>query len=253
EESGIRLLGLDRFEVGQGEHTVVMGPNGAGKSTFLKVCLGLRRAGSGCVEVLGEEVTSLSRRRLLELRKRVGYVPQRMSEPSELPLTVHEVVSIGRTARAGLCRRLTKADAGIVDECLEKLGISELSGRQYGKLSGGQQKKVLIARAMVQEPELLFLDEPSANLDLGWRERLVRTIDELARYAGITIVLVCHELENVPSCVGKALLLNKGVKIAEGDPASVFTTERIREVYGEGFGVMRVGESRFFSYPECGG
>lgn len=237
--SGLTVRGADRcrLEVDElhaagGAVTALMGPNGAGKTTLLRASLGLVRAASRCVRTLGEEVTSRRGAALAALRRRVGYVPQLLPGGGELPLTVREVVAIGRTARAGLFTRLTRRDWEVVDHWMERLGLATRADRRFSQLSGGEQRKVVIARAMAQEPELLLLDEPTANLDLGWRERIVATIEALYLETGIGVVLVCHELEVLPPACRQVILLETGRVAASGAPETLFTTERVSRLYG---------------------
>ncbi|MGC8991039.1 MAG: metal ABC transporter ATP-binding protein [Verrucomicrobiia bacterium] len=228
------LLDVDCLCVEQGGIVALMGPNGAGKTTLLRVCLGLVKHAQGQVVVLSENVRSLRGARLAMLRRRIGYVPQLLPARSELPLTVREVVAIGRTARIGLFKRLTRGDWEIVDRWVERLGLTALADRPFGTVSGGEQRKTIIARAMVQEPELLLLDEPTANLDLGWRERIVETIDQIYMQTRISVVLVCHELEVLPPSCHRVALLESGRLVSDGAPEEVFTETRVTELYGDG-------------------
>jgi ABC-type Mn2+/Zn2+ transport system ATPase subunit len=168
----------------------------------------------------------------------MGYVPQHFPAQCELPLTVREVVAIGRTGLAGLFRRLNKSDWKIVDEWLARLGISALAQRGFGEISGGEQRKVMIARAMVQQPRLLLLDEPTANLDMGWRERIVETIQSVYDQTKLAVILVCHELEVLPACCKRVILLDKGRVIATGNPEAVFTDGQVTKLYGSGLSVL---------------
>jgi len=235
------ILRLERLSVERGEVFTILGPNGAGKTTLLKCCLGFVPLSGGELVVLGERVGRLSSAGLARLRRRVGYVPQVMAAHSEMPLTVREVVAIGRTGIAGLFRGLGREDWQVVDEWIQRLGLGPLSRRAYGDLSGGEQRKVLIAKAMVQQPEMLVLDEPTANLDLFWREQIVATLEELYEHAGLTVLLVCHELEVIPACSGRLLLLEAGRATARGRPDEVLTTERIESLYGSGLNVVHCG------------
>lgn len=226
-----------------------MGPNGAGKTTLLRACLGLATPTGGEVTVLGEDVRRLRGAALARLRRRIGYVPQLLPARSELPLTVREVVAIGRTARAGLFHPLCRADWQVVDQWIERLGLASLAGRAFGQISGGEQRKTIIARAMAQEPELLLLDEPTANLDLGWRERIVETIETLFAQTRITVVLVCHELEVLPPSCRQVVLLDRGRVVASGAPEAVFTTERVSRLYGASLSAVH-HEGRHAVVPE---
>jgi len=226
------LLEVEQLRAEAGAITALMGPNGAGKTTLLRACLGLAAAARGEVIVLGENVRRLRGAALARIRSRIGYVPQLLPGRSELPLTVREVVAIGRTARAGLFHPLSREDRQAVDQWLERLGLAPLADRAFSQISGGEQRKTIIARAMCQEPELLLLDEPTTNLDLGWRERMVETIETLHAQTRISVVLVCHELEVLPPACRQVVLLESGRVSATGSPEAVFSTERVSRLYG---------------------
>lgn len=235
---GQRVLEIATLSVGSGELLGLLGLNGAGKSTLLRCLLGLQRHACGEVEVLGQPVHGLSAFALCQLRQSIGFVPQLLPTHSELPLTTREVVAIGRTGRAGLFRRLQREDWRIVEEWLDRLDLRDFAARGYAELSGGQQRKALIARAMVQQPKLLLLDEPTANLDLGARERMVECVQQLHQETGITIVLVCHELEVLPPACRRVVLLEDGRVTATGSPENVFTNARVASLYGAGLRVI---------------
>jgi iron complex transport system ATP-binding protein len=244
------VLAIDRLTIGEGEFVAVMGPNGAGKSTLLRCLLGLQPRMSGRVRLHGEDVNAMRWGELSRLRSRIGYVPQLLPGRSEAPLTVREVVVMGRTARAGLLRRLRREDWTVVDHWLERLGLKEFQGAVYTEISGGEQRKTLLARAMVQEPELLLLDEPTANLDLGWRERLVREIQALHETLRLTTVLVCHELEVLPSTCRMVFLLHEGRLVSSGPPEKVFTASMVGRLYGPGLEAVHRG-GRHAVVPLC--
>jgi len=226
------LLDVEHLRAEAGGVVALMGPNGAGKTTLLRACLGLVKPTRGEVRVLGENVGQLRGAALAGLRRRIGYVPQLLPARSELPLTVREVVAIGRTARAGLFHPLSREDWQTMDQWIDRLGLSSLADRAFSQISGGEQRKTIIARAMAQEPELLLLDEPTANLDLGWRERIVETVQTLYTQTLISVVLVCHELEALPPACRKVVLLEAGRVAVTGSPEVVFTTERVACLYG---------------------
>jgi ABC-type cobalamin/Fe3+-siderophores transport system ATPase subunit len=233
-----RLLDVAQLQVPAGEIVAVMGRNGAGKTTLLRACLGFARPTRGVVRTLGCDVPQLAAGALSQLRRRVGYVPQLLPVRSEMPLTVREVVAIGRTGRAGLFQPLTRVDWRRVDEWIERLGLAALANRAFSEISGGEQRKTIIARAMAQQPELLILDEPTANLDLGWRERIVATVQQLHAETALSIVLVCHELEVLPPACRGVVLLDSGRVLAAGSPEHVFTADRVTALYGEGLRVV---------------
>jgi len=226
------VLDVAHLRAEAGSVVALMGPNGAGKTTLLRACLRLVTPTHGHITVLGEDVRSLRGAALAGLRRRIGYVPQLLPARSELPLTVREVVAIGRTARAGLFHPISRHDWQTVDHWIERLGLASLADRAFSQISGGEQRKSIIARAMAQEPELLLLDEPTANLDLGWRERIVETVQTLYTQTRISVVLVCHELEVLPPSCRQVVLLDAGRVAATGSPEAVFTTERVTRLYG---------------------
>lgn len=230
--AGRCLLDIEQLRAEGGSVVALMGPNGAGKTTLLRAGLGLARPTRGKITVLGEDVRSLHGVALARLRRRIGYVPQLLPARSELPLTVREVVAIGRTARARLLHPLSRRDWQTVDRWIEQLGLVSLANRAFSRISGGEQRKTIIARAMAQEPELLLLDEPTANLDLGWRERIVETVETLYTESRIAVVLVCHELEVLPPSCRQVILLEAGRVAATGPAEAVFTTESVRRLYG---------------------
>lgn len=236
------ILDVERLEISQGELVGLLGPNGAGKSTLLRCLLGMQGRVRGQVSVFGQDLRSLGSVALAALRRRIGYVPQLLPARSEMPLTVREVVAIGRTGIAGLLRPLRRKDWLVVDEWIVRLGLSHLARQGFGEISGGEQRKTLIARAMVQQPELLLLDEPTANLDLGWRERIVEIIDELYRSMRLSVVLVCHELEVLPASCSRVVVLDDGRMIGDGRPSDVLSTDMIASLYGLGLAVVRSGD-----------
>ena len=238
---GRGVLDIDRLTIARGELVALLGPNGAGKSTLANCLLGFAHPARGSVEVLGERVASLGAAGLRGLRRRIGYVPQRLAARSETPLTVREVVAIGRTGPAGIFRRLRESDRRLIDEWIERLGLSGLKDRCYGDLSGGEQRRCLIARAMTQQPDLLILDEPTANLDLPSRERIVATVEALVRQTLLTVVLICHELEVLPGACSRVVLLSGGRVAAAGPPGEVLTDACLSRTYGHALTVIKRG------------
>lgn len=234
---GRTILQVDRLAVAPGEMLGVLGPNGAGKTTLLAVCLGFRRPTAGRVVLLGQEVARLGSRALAALRCHVGYIPQQLAGHSQMPLTVREVVAIGRTGLAGLLQPLTANDWRLTDEAIDRLGLAALRNEPYAHLSGGEQRKTLLARALVQQPRILMLDEPTTHLDLGWREHIVTTLDELCAAERPTVILVCHELEVLPKSCRRLVLLRDGQVRAQGTPEEVLTPACVADLYGPGLRV----------------
>ena len=235
---GRTILDLSSLTLPSGELLVLLGPNGAGKSTLVNCCLGFIRPVRGLIRVLGSEAPRLGAVALRRLRGRIGYVPQHLTTAGEAPLTVREVVAIGRTGQVGWPRRLGREDRRIIDHWIDHIGLGHLAGRAYNELSGGEQRRCLIARAMAQQPELLILDEPTANLDLPTREQIVRLTESLIRETGVTIMLICHELEVVPSVCSHVAVLSCGRLAARGQPTEVLTDEVLSGVYGQPMSVV---------------
>jgi ABC-type cobalamin/Fe3+-siderophores transport system ATPase subunit len=244
------ILAVERLRVEAGEVVGVLGPNGAGKSTLLKCLVGMIRPRSGSVRVLGEPVDRLGWTALTRLRRRVAYVAQILAPGGEMPLTLREVAAIGRAGRAGLLRPLRRDDWRLVDAWIERLGLGPLAGQPYSLLSGGEQRKALLAAAMVQQPELLLLDEPTANLDAYWREQIVAALEDLHGEGDLTILLVCHDLEALPPSTGRVVVLDAGRVAAHGGRAEVLTQPRIEALYGPGLAVLhRDGRSVLVPCP----
>ncbi len=243
------ILSIDHLAVEAGEVLVVLGPNGAGKSTLLKTLIGMVRCQPGQVRALGVDVGAQRSAGLTRLRRRVAYLAQTLAPGSEMPLTLREIVAIGRTGRAGLLRPLSRGDWHRVDHWIACLGLEPIARRPYAALSGGEQRKALLAMAMVQEPEMLLLDEPTANLDAFWREQIVAALTQLQRAAAFTIVLVCHDLEAILPTADRVLILQDGRPVAHGPCEAVLTQQHIESLYGRGLAVERRGD-RFLLVPQ---
>ncbi|MDI9402156.1 MAG: metal ABC transporter ATP-binding protein [Limisphaerales bacterium] len=243
------VLSVDSFTLQEGEICALMGPNGAGKTTFLRLLLGMiLKKTQGQIELFGQRITPLNQKLLNRLRRKIGYIPQQSMVAGEFPLTVREAVASGRSAAIGLFKRLQPEDWQAVEYWLQELGISSLAERCLNEISGGEQRKVMIARAMAQNPRLLLLDEPTANLDMGWREQIIQTIQTLYQQAQMAFILVCHELETVPACCKRVVLINQGKVQADGSLEQVFTPERIHDLYGCRMSLLQ-RSGRYFAIP----
>lgn len=217
----------------RGAISAIVGPNGSGKSTLLKAALGLVPVESGQVMLLGAP--------LREARRRVAYVPQREDVDWDFPVTVREVVEMGRYPLRGWVRRLRADDREVVDEALERVGMAALAGRQIGRLSGGQRQRAFIGRALAQRPELLLLDEPFAGIDARTEEAILEVLAGV-RDAGGSVILVHHDLTTVRRIADWALLMNVRT-VAEGAPDAALTQEALDRAYGAGAGDAIVGAS----------
>ncbi len=206
----------------QGEIVGIIGPNGSGKSTLFKVVLGLLKPWRGEVRVLGEP--SHTQRAL------VGYMPQMELVDWDFPVSVSDVALMGRYGRLGLLRRPTKADRRASEEALERVGMAYLRKRLIGELSGGQRRRVLLARALADNPKLLLLDEPLAGLDATAQHQLLDIVRSL-RDEGATVVLSTHDLSCVSGACHHAACLNRRL-VAYGPPAEVLTERVLSETFG---------------------
>jgi len=201
----------------------VAGPNGAGKTTLLKALLGLIRPWRGRIEIFGRPSS--------DVRERVAYAPQVQTVDWEFPATVGDVAMMGRYGRLGLLRRPGAGDRDAVASALRQVGLESLAKRQIGELSGGQQRRMLIARALAQQADLLLLDEPMVGLDATTQHDLLDLFEQL-RDAGKTLLVATHDLSCVAACFDLALLLNKRL-VALGPPAEVLTPAILQEAYAE--------------------
>ena len=204
--------------------SAIVGPNGAGKSTLLKAALGLVPADAGTALVDGEPVGSSL--------DRIAYVPQRDEVDWDFPITVREVVEMGRYRSVGWLRRLRREDHDATAEALERVGMSAFAGRQIGRLSGGQRQRVFLARALAQRSPLLLMDEPFAGVDARTEAALLELLHGL-RDEGRSIVVVHHDLGTVRAAFDWALLLNVRA-IAAGPVEEVLVPEHLRRAYGAG-------------------
>ena len=213
----------------------LVGPNGSGKSTLLRVILGLHKAWRGAVSIGGDPRRS----------GEIGYMPQSELVDWAFPVTVFDVVLMGRYGRIGLLRRPGRADREAAMAALERVRLADLAARRIGELSGGQQRRALIARALAQEADLMLLDEPLAGLDAAAQHDLLRLFEEL-RKEGKTLFVTTHDLSCVAADFDHAVLLNRRV-IAFGRPEEVFTEELLNTAFQRHLFVLPGREGTFIS------
>jgi manganese/zinc/iron transport system ATP- binding protein len=200
----------------------IVGPNGAGKTTLIKAILGLVRPAAGQVLILGCPYE--------DQRKLVGYVPQRGTVDWDFPTSVLDVVLMGTYGGLGWLKRPGRGEYARAREALDKVGMAELAGRQISQLSGGQQQRVFLARALVQDAQVYFMDEPFQGVDATTERAIVALLQDL-RAAGKTVIAVHHDLQTVPEYFDWVTLLNVR-RIASGPVAEVFTEANLRLTYG---------------------
>ena len=216
------------FEIPRGKIVGIIGPNGAGKSTLLKAVLGLTPSLSGKVEIFDSTLSNI--------RQRVAYVPQRESVDWDFPITVIELVLMGRYGRLGLFRRPRKADREEAMRFLETVGMEGYAHRQINQLSGGQQQRVFLARALMQEADLYFMDEPLNGIDLG-TEKLIMNLLKQLQASGKSLFIVHHDLNTVESYFDWCLLLNIRL-VASGPTKEVFTPQNLNTTYGKSYALF---------------
>lgn len=214
------LRGID-FAVPSGVVMGIVGPNGAGKSTLIKAMLGLVKPLTGSAEFFGRPLT--------QVRRRVGYMPQSTSVDWDFPTTVQDVVTMGTYGGLGWIRRPGRAERDRALVALEQTGIADLASRQIGELSGGQRQRVFLARTLVQDPDLYFMDEPFQGIDAKSQQAIVAVLHRL-RAAQKTVVIVHHDLATVREYCDSVTLLNRTI-IASGPVEEAYTRDNIRATY----------------------
>jgi manganese/zinc/iron transport system ATP- binding protein len=200
----------------------IVGPNGAGKSTLIKAILGLVPLASGHVELFGQPLRAA--------RHRIGYVPQRETVDWDFPIDALGVVLMGTYGSLGWIRRPGRDELALARACLDKVGMAAFADRQISQLSGGQQQRVFLARALAQNADLYFMDEPFAGVDASTEKAIVDVLRTL-RDAGKTVIAVHHDLQTVPDYFDWVVMLNMRL-VAAGPTADVFTHQNLQSTYG---------------------
>ncbi|GAB4500537.1 MAG: metal ABC transporter ATP-binding protein [Anaerolineales bacterium] len=216
---------LDRltFHLHAGERVAVVGPNGAGKSTLFKAVAGSLPVSEGEIKIFGSQPSG---------HVCIGYVPQRNNVDWHFPVSVEDVVMMGRIAKIGLFGWPRPADRQRVQAALETVHLTPLAKRQIAQLSGGQQQRMFIARALAQESELMLMDEPLTGLDAPSQKDLLTLLDEL-KTQRVTILVATHDLQQAATHFERVMLLNRRI-VAFGAPAEVLTSEHLANAYGGG-------------------
>lgn len=228
------------FSLWRGEQIAVIGPNGAGKSTLLKVAAGTIRPTEGEVLMHGANPSE---------HICIAYVPQRNQLDLSFPVTVEDVVMMGRVRQIGLFRRPGRRDWEYVRASLERVNALDLAKRQIGELSGGQQQRVFIARALAQETDLLLLDEPLTGLDVPSQEKIFEILESF-RPDGVTVMVATHDLNLAANQFDKVMLLNKRM-LAFGPGREVITPQHLLAAYGGH--IHQIGESGALLIDDCCG
>jgi manganese transport system ATP-binding protein len=216
------------FTIERGNLVGIIGPNGAGKSTLLKALLHLIPKDKGEVEIDGKTFH--------ELRKTIAYVPQRSNIDWDFPITVLDTVLLGTYPKLGLFKRPKKKEKEWAFHCLQRVGMESFAKRQIGELSGGQQQRVFLARALAQESEMLFLDEPFVGIDVSSEETIISILKELKNDSK-TILVVHHDLSKVHDYFDQLILLNKEL-VGFGDVNQILRPDVLSKAYAGQFSFM---------------
>jgi iron complex transport system ATP-binding protein len=215
------------FSVETGNFFIIIGPNGSGKTTLLKVMAGILKSQTDQLDILNRPVDHYSRK---ALARTIAFVPQMI--PIDFPFSVNEIVLMGRSPYLGMLGLEQEKDLEIAKQALSFTGVDHLAHRKLDQLSGGEQQRVFVAKAICQEPEIILLDEPTASLDLAHQIRLMDLMEKLKNEHGITVVMVSHDVNLAAMYGDHLLLLNKGEIVQLGAPKEVLTFQTLEQVYG---------------------
>ena len=232
------------LEVRAGEIVCLLGPNGSGKTTLFKTVLGLLPAQAGRVLLRGSDIDAMPRQ---EIARGVAYVPQ--AHMANFAFRVADMVVMGRTAHLGLFAGPSSADRAKAQAALEALGIGDLAGAEYTRISGGQRQLALVARALAQDAPAIVMDEPTANLDFGNQVVVLSEVKRLAQ-RGLAVLLSTHDPDHAFSIGDRVALMDKGTLVAQGAPVDVLTPARLRAVYGVNVAVERLPQGQIVCAPD---
>ena len=223
----LRDVSLDMM---RGDFCGIIGPNGAGKTSLLTVINGLTRVHSGTVSIMGELAT---RTNFGRLRRRIGYVAQQERVDPRAPISCLDAVLVGRCGRAGLLRRLTSTDKERALAMMELTRTAHLAERPVGRVSGGEARKIALARALVQEPELLLLDEPTSNLDPRAVSEFGELVVDAYQRFHLTVVMVTHQLDHLPPIANRIVMVKDGRVTYSGDRAALDDKSLVAELFAD--------------------
>jgi iron complex transport system ATP-binding protein len=229
ERRAVLLAGVD-WTVEPGQHWVVLGPNGAGKTTLLNLAAAVSHPSDGTVEVLGETLGAVDMRRL---RESIGTLEPGLSRKIRGRYTGEEVVLTGATGSIALLHdRITADDRARAERLIAEIGVEPLRDRRFEDCSQGERQRLLLARSLMDEPDLLLLDEPTTGLDLPSRERLIASLDAMAdANPTLPTITVTHHLEEIPTSTTHALLLRDGTIVAAGPITTVLTSHTVSTTF----------------------
>jgi zinc transport system ATP-binding protein len=226
--NGQPILRDVNLQIKKGEFLAILGPNGGGKTTLLKLILGILKPGRGTIRVFGKAPK--------EVASRIGYVPQDTNFKKDFPISSLDVVLMGRLGHAGSARHYTKQDRVLAEEALDRMGMRDYRTRRIGDLSGGQRQRIFIARALAANPDIMFMDEPTASVDVKGQEDLYSLLKEMNK--AMTIVVVTHELSILSSYIKSVACVNE--KLYFHDEAEI-TSEMFAKAYPCGVEMLAHG------------
>lgn len=226
------------MELNRAEVLGIVGPNGTGKSTLIRCIDQILNPKRGSILLDEQEIKKMTR---MEIARKIGYVPQSME--GVFPASVIDTVLMGRRPYLGW--KSSKEDLDCVLEVLELLGMMEFAMRDVNEISGGQQQKVLIARALAQKADILLLDEPTSNLDIRHQLEVMEIMKNIVKNRGISVIMAVHDLNLASRYADRVIMMKEGKIFAAGNPASVLTVENIKEVYGVRALVKNDGEKPY--------
>jgi iron complex transport system ATP-binding protein len=215
------------FHVAKGDFFIIIGPNGSGKTTLMKLMARILRSQSGEIEIEGRPIRSYPPK---ALARAVAFVPQRL--PVDIPFTVGEAVLLGRAPYQGALGVERKIDLEIAKQAMQITEVDHLIGVALDQLSGGEQQRVFIARAICQEPDIMLMDEPTASLDLAHQVRVMDLMEKLREQKAITVIMVSHDVNLAAMYGDQVLLLKDGEIVCSGSPSNVLSFRTLEQTYG---------------------
>lgn len=243
KQKSLLLSGIDLC-VSQNEFVGIIGPNGAGKTTLLNVIAGFEKF-SGDLYLFGAAETWKRSRRT---RLRVGYVPQQLQIDPGFPILAAEAVMTGAVGRTGLFRKTGKQEREDALRLMDMMRVAHLADCPLGQLSGGEKQKVSLARAILQKPDILLLDEPTANLDIAVQKEVLNLIDEISENKALAIFYVTHDFNMLPSRLGRAIMLKCGAKVFDGNIREALTGDMLSRLFEYPLATFERNGRRFVSY-----
>jgi zinc/manganese transport system ATP-binding protein len=235
---GRKILDGVSFSIGAGEFTGLIGANGSGKTTLFRVILGLQRASAGTV-AFGEDIDVHRSRVGHRGERRIGYVPQKFLLDPDLPLRARDLVGLGLDGNRFGVPRPSRGRRELVQEMLEAVDAARFADTRVGRLSGGEQQRILIAHALIGRPRLLLLDEPLANLDLGSAREVVELLERITREQEIAVLISAHEMNPLLGAMDRIVYMAGG-RAASGSTEDVVRADVLSELYGSHVDVLRV-------------